>query len=218
MKKTKCALSAIVLAGMAFAQTVCADLLVEYDFNTDLGASTQLDGVAGTDMINSNLLTFEITDSIEEYATTVLQVKPRNGSTTVTDSIDNNSFFEFTVSASDADTSLDLSTLTFLGAAGGTGTRGYSVVTVIDGVSTTVQSADFATVRVFEEITVDLSDVIYDDLSSITFQIYAYTPTQGKSVEFDDIQLNGSVVPEPATMGMVGLGGIALFFIRRMKK
>ncbi len=132
----------------------------------------------------------------------------------------------------------DLSSLTFLGARGGTGGfRGFELFASIDGVN------DFNTDLLINETaagvnggmstaysrtsphpySVDLTDPRYADATSITFRYIPVIQTHSPaySVEFSGFTVNGTItaVPEPATWGMVvpiSLGILVVAFrIRR---
>ena len=72
----------------------------------------------------------------------------------------------------------------------------------------------------FTDRSIDLSGAAYQNLSTITFRIYHYDNTDSTSStglvhRIDDVVLNGSAVPEPASIALLGLGGLSLLVRRR---
>lgn len=130
----------------------------------------------------------------------------------------------FTVTA-DAGKTLDLTSLDFGIARGGTsgGPRGYVMYAAIDGTlidpasyiqridadTTSLRSAPLAT-------SVDLTGAAYQGISNVTFRFYAMSDSAGRTIGFDAMTLNGSVIPEPATLGLVAAFGGGILFVRRL--
>ncbi len=48
-----------------------------------------------------------------------------------------------------------------------------------------------------------------------TFRIYSYSPAAGSSVDYDNLVINGDVVPEPASLGLLGAAGLLALRRRR---
>jgi len=72
---------------------------------------------------------------------------------------------------------------------------------------------------------IDLSGAAYQGLTgTTTFRIYGWGATSGAGVSYirnlsgDDFVINGSVVPEPATIAMFGIGGLIAFIVRRSSR
>ncbi len=67
--------------------------------------------------------------------------------------------------------------------------------------------------------TFDLSAAAYDNLSTITFRLYQYDDLDETTslTRFDNITVNGDVVPEPSTLAML-LGGVGLLTLIRRRR
>ena len=131
--------------------------------------------------------------------------------------VSSGAFVSFTVTPG-AET--DLTDLQFDAMRGGGATpRGYVVRSSADNFATNLAAADLLTARpVYTHVTVPLSGAQFQDLTApIEFRLYAYAPAGGNSVDFDNITLNGTVVPEPAALGALGLGGLGLLAGRRRR-
>lgn len=142
-----------------------------------------------------------------------------NGSTTVDF---DTAYFEFTVSA-DPGYTLDLESLDFDSIRGNTsGTRGFELFAAVNGAAFN-QATDSLLVVENEPGTrsaptlqsVELTDAKFQGISTITFRYYPLTSSDNLTIEFNHMSLSGEVVPEPASLGLLGLGGLALLRRRR---
>jgi hypothetical protein len=95
----------------------------------------------------------------------------------------NNADFKFTLTAN-AGFLLDLTSLTFdTMRGGGSIPRGYDVRSSVDNYAATLGTADVQTARpTFTPVTIDLSGSAFQNLSTITFKIFCYTPLIGNSM------------------------------------
>jgi hypothetical protein len=122
-----------------------------------------------------------------------------------------NVYFSFTVSANPG---MNLSSLAFNAAkGGGANPRVYDVLSSVDAFATSLTGGPvtLTTQRPnFTPVSVNLSAAPFQGLSSITFRVHFFTPDPTQNVDFDDITLNGTVIPEPTSLALVllGLGGI----------
>jgi hypothetical protein len=141
-----------------------------------------------------------------------LRLDPQGNSPDLATALTNNKYYQFTLSAA-AGFELDLSSLTFDVARGGGGTpRGYAVRSSADGFATNLSTADVLTVRpTYTPISIDLTGAAFQNLPSLTFRVYSYSPAAGSSVDYDNIVVNGnlSVVPEPTASAVLLLGAAA---------
>lgn len=191
MKKTGYAASALLVVGMAFTQAARADVLAAYDFNTSLTASTTAAGVTATDIKKKTLGIFK-SATLDGYTSNVLQIGPKVPCLTVDTAIAKKAYFEFTVSGA----ALNVDALTFEVAKGGhSGAgRGYAVRSSVDGFSADLSSAMLKNVRKLKTVTVDLSVPAFDNVAAgVTFRIYVLSDQRTRTIEFDDIQILGSV-------------------------
>jgi hypothetical protein len=188
------------------------DILVTYDFATPTTDPTERTGpgfapaivdpdVDATDVSLSDDLPVPaepfIADRDPSYGRPVLRIEPGDGSTSPDDAVAGGKFFEFTVTASPG-VLLVLDDLTFSSARGGAAVpRGWVLLSSVDGFAGTIASAEVPSVRPdLTSFTVDLSDPVFQGLPEVTFRIYTFVPVGGQSVEYVDVTLNGSVVPE----------------------
>jgi hypothetical protein len=79
-------------------------------------------------------------------------------------------------------------------ARGGAGTpRGYAVRSNADSFATNLSTADVQTVRpTYTPISIDLTGAAFQNLSSLTFRVYSYSPAAGSSLDYDNIVVNGN--------------------------
>jgi hypothetical protein len=132
-----------------------------------------------------------------------------------------NVYFTFAV-APNAGYEINLSSLAFNVARGGASTvRDYDIRSSLDGFANSLTGiVAINTARpVFTPVSLDLSAAQFQSLTSpVTFQVRFFTPTVAQNVDFDDITLNGAVVPVPepgsAVLILTTIGG---WMIRRRR-
>jgi hypothetical protein len=205
-------------------------ILVNYQFGVPGQETTvETSPVFGPTSVLANLTATPVTDpmgtigiEISSAATTppgapFLRVDPQGNSASAAIALTNNKYFEFTITPN-AGFLLDLTSLTFDAARGGGGTpRGYVVRSSLNSFATDLATADLLTVRpTYTPVSIDLSGFA-DAAGAVTFRVYSYSPGAGSSVDYDNITVNGSVVPEPAT-GLLGVSGIVLLTVRRRSR
>ncbi len=113
---------------------------------------------------------------------------------------------------------LNLNSLQFQSARGGTsGTRGFALYAQINGGA--FDLSDTPILAIENEATsvvrtsplareADLSSATYQGIDSITFRYYPLTPSDGNTMDFANMTLNGEAVPvpEPASLTLLVLG------------
>jgi hypothetical protein len=137
-----------------------------------------------------------------------LRLDPQGSSPDAATAVANNKYYEFSLTG-DAGNTLNLTNLEFDVMRGGAGTpRGYVVRSSLDSFASNLSQADVETVRPnYTHIIVPLSAL---NVPGVTFRIYSYSPAGGSSLDYDNITVNGDVVPEPSTLGVLALAGLTL--------
>jgi len=216
----------LIVAGLA--SSVSASL-VTYNFGSPGQETTNETSPAfGPTTNDGNIVATAIQDTsgkvgieISSAATTPVgapynRVDPQGNATSAANAVTNGVFFSFTVTPN---ASMSLTDLQFDAARGGSGTpRGYDVRSSVDNYATDLSTADLATIRpTYTHVSIDLTGAAYQNLTTATtFRFYVYAPATGNSVDFDNIVLNGTATPEPASLSLLGLGGLAL--LRRSRR
>jgi len=137
---------------------------------------------------------------------------------TIDEAVALGTYFQFTVTAPAA---IDFTELKFGMRGIGSANTGYVTArSSVDNYASDLGTASGPMVTGNPSVitTVDLSSISgFEDLSSVTFRFYVYHEYTGgqanRRIGVDDIQI--SVIPEPATIGMLGLGALIAAFIRR---
>lgn len=220
---------AVALLLPAFSAS--AAVLTSYEFGTP-GSETTAETGAGYSPTTTapNLTASPVSDAagavgieISSAATTpagapFLRLDPQGNAATAAAAVTNNKYFQFVVTANSG-FFLNLTSLTFNAARGGAGTpRGYAVRSSADAFATDLITASLDTVRpTYTAVNLPFTGPTYENLPAITFRIYSFSPGAGQSVDYDDIVVNGSVVPvpEPSTLVLPALAGLGLLLRRR---
>lgn len=215
-----------LLLGLCLAVSPCrAATLAQYTFPTATTAETGTPYQATVVATNVTATTIAdtsgkilMTTATGNYTTSppVLKLGPQTAGASINDALTNGTFVSFTLTA-DAGQVLNLTSLTFDVAKGGdSGTRGYVVTSSALGHDQVLSGGDpGSTQPTLSARNVDLTGSAYQNLSSITFRLYAYSPGSGQTIDFDNITVNGSVVPEPSTTVLAALGAAAMVLRRK---
>jgi hypothetical protein len=126
----------------------------------------------------------------------VLRLEPGGNSITPAEAVQKDKYFAFTVTGNSG--VLNLTNLTFDAARGGTGggtmSRGYAVLSSVDGFSHIIDTQFVENVRPdLMNFKLDLSGPSYQGLTTVTIRVYAFVGGGGYSVEFSNVTLNGKV-------------------------
>lgn len=226
----------IGLTLMAILAALCtsaaqAAVIVQFTFPIAHGAGVETGSGFDATTLASNVTATPVADTsgniiigtenpTPNYSTEpVLRVNPNGNSVSAAQAVANSKYFSFTITP-DAGYELDLASLTFKAARGGTSTpRGWVVRTSADAFASDLAASDVATVRpTWTDYTVSLTGTQFQDVTApLTFRFYVYSPAAGSTIEFDNITVNGEVVaviPEPAA-GIMIIAGMALLINRR---
>ena len=187
-------LSASIFAAILLPRVLRADVLDQYNFGpngTTPGVLTPT--TVGLHLTATNItadagLAFDLSSPATQPATTpyLRTTFVTNVSATQAAAFTNNADFKFTLTA-DTGYLLNLTALDFDAMRGGASTpRGYAVRTSVDGFASVLGTADLPTVRPnFTHVTLSLAGATFQNLSTITFKIYSYSPGTGSSVDYD---------------------------------
>ncbi len=211
-----------LIALLVFGGWAKAETILQYSFG-QAGPTTEIAGVTGGDIANGGSLSALLPNAGDGYGSDpVLHTNPGTGaSQTIATAFSTDNYFYFTLTP-DSGTTLDLTSLSFNVARGGDSSlpRNYGVRSSATGTAD-LSSGAVATVRTtWTPITVDLST--YTELqnvtSEVTFLFAVATLSSGNSLEWDDITIEGAVVPEPSTFVLTALGLLGFAFYGRRRK
>ncbi len=204
------------LVATLLATVARGDLIAQYSFTaTNLDVTLAHPNITAGSISNGGALSQCLVNASLAYSTTpVLQVNPSatSASTNVSASFASNNFFQFTITV-DPGLTLSLSNLSFNVARGGSSSTRYTgVQTDLTG-ATNLMEFSIAAVRPTWLVTnLDLSAMpqLQNISGSVTFLFAVATPSSGNSLEFDDITLTGSVIPEPTSLWLTATALLAL--------
>lgn len=196
---------------MLWQPSVEAALLVRYPFTADTNPSALGVGVQSSSYNGTSLGGSYVSD---DGFGSVLQAYPSAGSTDHDSAAANGSYFSITVTANGGD-DLDLGSLQFeVGKGGSSDPRGYFIRSNVDGFASDLFSTllPSGSQQAPALQSIDLSgSPVFQNLASIEFRFYVFTPDpSGNSVDFRNLELSSVSVPEPATLWLMGVGGLWL--------
>ncbi len=202
---TTTVLTAALMLGISSAGH--ADIIVSYDFNSASGSATTIDAqvtatavTAGPNVNNSLVFSnnqARITNSDYE------ETKALAHST--------GQYITFSVEAN-AGKSLDLTDLKYKHSRTDSAPRRLAVFASVDGGAfSEIDDIGNGNSSTLPSFTADLSSSTYDNVQEIAFRFVFYddNPSPGLA-RFDDFILNGEVIPEPASLALMGLGGLLM--------
>jgi hypothetical protein len=219
MKKTVCALS----IGLLGAGIVCADVLAEFTFtkNSRASSDTSLNSAVSEFNVGAGSISGDLVSTTADLTTQSGDVDPA-GAGAQYDS------FTLTVTGLRAGETLNLTSLTYVYTVIRPLNMAIGVYSSVDGFNSSVAQLDgvdtgidYATPQTFNQ-TVFLSGTGFKGLlnnDTIEFRFYlADTSTGiGRIHQLDSIVLDGtvSVIPKPTAIGLLGMGAIITFLLRK---
>ena len=203
------ALSAGQMASDSFTYTLeslgpgPAQTVVDYTFGNADPSNEGL-GITASPLTESGTLTTFDTGFDGSYATQpVLRIGVTDNDTnTEAEAVTKDSYFEFTLTPS---TVVFLQELSFdVGRGGGSTARGFAVRSSVDGFSTTLLTDPTVDSQRpnFTNYAADLTafSPAFDNLTTpVTFRVYAFTPSTGNTLEFDNFNVTGATLAPTAS-------------------
>ncbi len=132
--------------------------------------------------------------------------------------INNNRYFEFTLTPGTGYTFASLDTLVFDWARGGDqGTRGIYAYVSTDGFATSTKigqqvNSSGTAWNIGQSYNIGLTNVT----GPVVFRFYSRAEgADNRDMRFDNIVVNGTLIPEPASLALMGIGGLLMLSRRR---
>ncbi len=211
----------LTIIGLAAATLAGANaaVLVSYDFTGATGDQVS----QATSSVASNMTGSVLTRGSGLTASAATGSISSTGWTTAA-SIDLNDYYSFTITP-DVGFTLNLDTLTFAERRSGTGIRNFVIRTSLDSFTADIFSASVPddTATRDQSFTFNSSfDVIS---SALTIRVYGYSSESAagtwrlaNSTATSNMQLTGTVVPEPQTWALVGIGSAFMIWNLRRRR
>lgn len=233
MKRSYIWLSAIGIAACLPSSSLRADVLAAWNYSANTLPTTEATGITAGDTIEGTFYGHanEVGRSSANDGT--LYARATAPGESIAEALSENSYFEFTITPDDAMTITDFSADVFsqsLAISGGVAeyTGHYFLRSSADGYIT-----DLANGLKFSPATtgsgqttsrVDFSSSLtgFENITSATtFRLYMWVETDtvsaSQTLRIDDVTFSGTVVPEPASVGLFAVGcGVTLLWRRRL--
>lgn len=206
----------VLVAGVASADTIAS-----WDFS----------GFAGTEATAAGTMASGMEGSTLSHGAGLQFVTPNpnafNGTgflASLAASLADDDYFTFSLEAS-ANYSFSVSSIDFSFDASGSGPQSWALFSSVDGFADAGDALyNWASVGTGTR-TATLSGIteLQNAFGPVEFRVYGYDASlQSGTGSFEgagnDVTVNGTVVPEPATMGLLGLGALAMGLRRKMQK
>ena len=215
---------ALTSIGVFFSASLQADVLAQYDMETNgsrVVASTVISDITSSNLVGNNLnapasFTLANVDNTDDYIT--WSRAAGSAQTDVLGVLADSTYFSFTLTH-DAGKSISIDSISFDGAAGTAGPSDrqfyllsdkttYTSGNVLSSASTVTGSPllPYNTTTFDQNFSVTLSgnSAFQNITDSVTFRLYIATPENSQNIGFDDITVNGSVIPEPGSYALLG--------------
>jgi hypothetical protein len=236
-------LSVVFAASLLYCASAQADTLVNYQFNTNNfpgpignGTSATAANAPYSSVVNGSFLSSASTiDNGGTAVTLTYRVSGtlvNNGSAAASypamdarltsAAPDPTLYFQFSFTANSA---FNLTTLSYdlaTGSSSATTTRGADVRFSLDGFNTFTdagQNGVIGNADSFTHLSLDLGNTAVASGQTVTVRFLPFVDTGAAGgVRFDNIEVDGvSAVPEPGSLAIFGLGGLAAFILRRRR-
>ena len=234
--KNSLALCALMLIAAA---PLRADVLASWDMETSPNSARQVASYVDADITAGDLTpnstlnaagSFDPANVVGGAGDTYIAYS-RNSGVARTDAlgvIADSTYFSLTLTP-DAGKSITLSSITFdamAGTAGPSDRQFYLMADKTGFLSTAVLASassetgsplmPYNTSTFDQNFSADLSGSAFANITdSVTFRFYIATPTTFQNVGFDDITINGTVIPEPTSIALLGMSGVGVVLYRR---
>jgi hypothetical protein len=206
----------VVLGGFGMG-AANASVLASFPLNSDFNATNLAGNIASATLDTSTLTSAYIGN---DGFGSVGEFYPNSGGTSAPTALTSNSYFSINITSTGGP--LNLGVLNYAVAKGGfADPRGYAIYDSLDGFANPLISTQLPTGANTAPLAQSLGlDAAFASATDVTFRFYVYTPNSSAySVDFANISLETpNAVPEPAALGLFGLGLVGLGLMARKRK